>query len=135
MPSEVDPLLPQNEPAPEISGYGYPRRKQDSSEITYVDDPPSYDDPTDTRSTTSDDVTTKSALSTICGIFAIIVCFALVLSVFTHGSGKDNEPYQPRPIPRQPARTIEQRVSRILEDTPLIDGHNDLAIFLRFAYK
>jgi membrane dipeptidase len=134
MPSEVDPLLPRNEPAPEITGYGFSRRKQDSSEIIYVDDPPSYDDQADARSTTSNDVSTKSALSTICSLFGIVVFFALVLAALSPGGGRDGEPY-PRPVPRQPARTVEQRVSRILEDTPLIDGHNDLAIFLRFAYK
>jgi membrane dipeptidase len=135
MPSEVDPLLPQNEPAPEIIGYGFSRRKQDASEITYVDDPPSYDDQVDARSTTSNEVSTKSALSSIFSIFAVVVFFALVLSILSPGGGSDDQPYNPPPIHRQPARTIEQRVSRILEDTPLIDGHNDLAIFLRFAYK
>ncbi|KAF8850467.1 hypothetical protein BDZ45DRAFT_731541 [Acephala macrosclerotiorum] len=31
--------------------------------------------------------------------------------------------------------TVEQRVHRILSDTPLIDGHNDLAIVIRFAFE
>ena len=140
MPSELDPLLPRNEPAPEISGYGFSRRKQDSSEITYPDEPPTYDnDQADARSTTSHEVSTKSALSTICSIFFMVIFFALVLAFFSPGGEPGEEPhfpeYEPRPNPRQPARTIAQRVSRILEDTPLIDGHNDLAIFLRFAYK
>lgn len=135
MPSEVDPLLPQNEPAPEISGDGFPRRKQDSSEITYVDDPPSYDDQADARSTSSNDVSTKSALSTICSLFGLVVFFALVIVALSPGGGRDNEPSQPLPEPRRPARTIEQRVSAILQNTPLVDGHNDLAMFLRFAYK
>ncbi|XMA09559.1 hypothetical protein WAI453_002350 [Rhynchosporium graminicola] len=33
------------------------------------------------------------------------------------------------------SKTIEQRVNRILEDTPLIDGHNDLAIIIRAYYN
>ncbi|KAB5531311.1 microsomal dipeptidase precursor [Coniochaeta sp. 2T2.1] len=33
------------------------------------------------------------------------------------------------------SQTIEGRVSRILTQTPLIDGHNDLAILLRAIYK
>lgn len=135
MPSEVDPLLPQNEPAPEISGDGFPRRKQDSSEITYVDDPPSYDDQADARSTSSNDVSTKSALSTICSLFGLVVFFALVIVALSPGGGRDNEPSHPLPEPRRPARTIEQRVSAILQNTPLVDGHNDLAMLLRFAYK
>ncbi|TVY56101.1 Dipeptidase sirJ [Lachnellula cervina] len=32
-------------------------------------------------------------------------------------------------------QTIEQRVNKILTDTPLIDGHNDLAILIRFLYN
>lgn len=135
MPSEIDPLLPQNEPAPEIVGHGFSRRKQESSEITYVDDPPTYDDQEDARSTTSNDVSTKSALSSICSIFTVVVFFALVLTVLSPGGIRDRQPFRPEPVPRRPARTIQERVSRILEDTPLIDGHNDLAIFLRFAYK
>ncbi|KAI9841458.1 MAG: hypothetical protein M1837_000676 [Sclerophora amabilis] len=31
--------------------------------------------------------------------------------------------------------TIQNRVDRILSDTPLIDGHNDLAILIRFLYN
>jgi membrane dipeptidase len=135
MPSEVDPLLPQNEPAPEISGYGFPRRKQDSAEITYVDDPSSYDDQADARSTSSSDVSPKSALSTICSLFGLVVFFALVIAALSPRGGRDNEPSHPLPEPRRPARTIEQRVSMILQNTPLVDGHNDLAMFLRFAYK
>lgn len=135
MSSEVDPLLPRNEPAPEISGYGFSGRKQQSSEITYADEPPSYDDEADALSTTSNDVSAKSALNTICSIFSIVVFFALVFAALSQGGARNEQPSYPRPEPRQPARTIEQRVSRILQDTPLIDGHNDLAIFLRFAYK
>jgi membrane dipeptidase len=135
MPSEVDPLLPQNEPAPEIFGYGFPRRKQDSSEITYVDDPPSYDDQADAHSAASNDVSTKSALSTICSLFGLVVFFALVIAALSPSGGRDDAPSHPLPDPRRPAKTIEQRVSMILQNTPLVDGHNDLAIFLRFAYK
>ena len=142
MPSELDPLLPQNEPTPEITGYGFSRRKQDSTRTIYYDapQPPSYDDhPADAPPSTSNDVSTKSALSTICSLFAIVVFFALVLAVLSPDGGPDDEAhrpgYEPRPIHPQPAGTIEQRVAQILQDTPLIDGHNDLAIFLRFAYK
>ncbi|PQE17832.1 membrane dipeptidase protein [Rutstroemia sp. NJR-2017a WRK4] len=31
--------------------------------------------------------------------------------------------------------SVQERVNRILTDTPLIDGHNDLAILIRFAYN
>lgn len=140
MPSEIDPLLPQNESAPEISGYGFWSRAKNTSEITYTDEPPSYshDQAEDTRSISSTSASTSSALSTICGIFTIFIFFSLVIAALSPGGINGGEPpgrTNPEPIPRQPAKTIEQRVSRILEETPLIDGHNDLAIFLRFAYK
>lgn len=138
MSSEVDPLLPNNKPSPEISGYGYSRSKH-SSEIAYSDDPPSYDIEEDARSTSSSSSnSTSSTLSTICGLFSIVIFFALVISVLSPGGLKDDNPWtpsHPEPVPRRPARTIGQRVSNILDETPLIDGHDDLAIFLRFAYK
>ncbi|RDL41419.1 Dipeptidase [Venustampulla echinocandica] len=37
-----------------------------------------------------------------------------------------------KPLPSP--RTIEERVNKILTETPLIDGHNDLAIFIRYYY-
>ncbi|KAI1096873.1 putative dipeptidase [Rostrohypoxylon terebratum] len=32
-------------------------------------------------------------------------------------------------------KSVEQRVEKILSETPLIDGHNDFAIFIRFMYN
>ncbi len=137
MPSEVDPLLPRNEPAPEISGYGFSRLKH-SAEINYSDEPPTYDNGEDAQSVSSTSTSTRSALSTICSIFTIVVFFALVIAALSPGGLNDDNPSappQPEPVPRRPARTYEQRAASILNETPLIDGHNDLAIFLRFAYK
>ncbi|KAF2870359.1 renal dipeptidase family [Massariosphaeria phaeospora] len=41
---------------------------------------------------------------------------------------------EPAPYPTYPP-TLETRVQQILKETPLIDGHNDLAYFLRWAYS
>ncbi|KAI9759439.1 MAG: hypothetical protein M4579_002353 [Chaenotheca gracillima] len=53
------------------------------------------------------------------GIFTWIVWLAALFTL----SGDDSSFY-----------TIEDRVNMILSETPLIDGHNDLAIFIRFMY-
>ena len=142
MSSEVDPLLPRNQPAPEISGYGY-SKPNDSVEVNYEPNPPSYrhdngqqeedgEENDDTESVTS----SRSALSTICSIFTFVVLFAFIASIaLPLGRSGGNRRPSPEPIPGRPSSTINERVDEILNRTPLIDGHNDLAIFLRFAYK
>ncbi len=140
MSSEVDPLLPRNEPSPEISGYGYAKPNA-SVEVTDDDAPPSYwnddgheahEEDNDSSSTTS--TSTRSALSTFCSIFIFVLLFAFVASISLTGGLSNNQP-SPEPVPGRPSLTIEERVDEILNKTPLIDGHDDLAIFLRFAYK
>lgn len=141
MASEVDPLLPRGPSAPEISGYGFSMREQQNAEVTY--DTPSYyyhdaeedeeEQPTPAASST------KSALSTILAIFTAVVFFAFVMAALSPGGFEDSVP-SPYPAPphspgRSPAMTVRERAERILDEMPLIDGHNDLAIFLRFAYK
>ncbi len=140
MSSEADPLLPRDPPAPEISGYGFSKPKA-SVKANYEAGFPSYrhdngqvedEEDDDTNSITS----SKSALSTICGIFTIVVLFAFVASIaLPRGASGGNGQPSPEPVPRHPSSSINQRVDEILKGTPLIDGHNDLAIFLRFAYK
>lgn len=69
------------------------------------------------------------------------------LGISFYSSEVDNHPHnpwppsgsspavRPHPPPPQPHRTIEERVKSILQSTPLIDGHDDLAIFIRAQYK
>ena len=138
MVSELDPLLPRNEPSPEISGTGYSRQRS-SAEVTYTEASAYYhdgEDAEDAKSTASDTTSTKSALSNILSIFSTVVLFALIIAV-TSDRGLGLGQLAPEPVPHPPgnATAIEQRVFKILEETPLIDGHNDLAIYLRFAYK
>ena len=142
MSTEVDPLLPKNESSPEISGYGFQKRawysfgQKKSEEIHDENGGRQYgDDEEDARSTRSFATSTKSAMSTLCSIFSIVVFFALILSL---QSVDWNKPWQ-NPLPTPPKHddqlSLRVRALKILDNTPLIDGHNDLAIFLRFAYK
>ena len=148
--SEIDPLLPQNDPAPEIQGYGYSRYKgyegvQAAQE--YKEPPKQWEDivqPTqayqnqevededadDTRSTSMD--STKGALNRIIGFFSIVVFMGFIIAFLSPRTIVEDP--IPLPHPKIP-QTIEERVSAILEHTPLIDGHNDLATFIRRAYK
>lgn len=140
MSSEIDPLLPRGSSAPEITGYGFSRKEQPISEVTY--DTPSYyyrelQDEEEEQQTP--EASTQSALSTIIAIFTAVVFFAFVMVALSPGGFDDGTP-SPEPVPtrvpgRSPATTVRERADRILNETPLIDGHNDLAIFLRFAYK
>ncbi len=144
MASEADPLLPRNQPAPEISGFGF-SKPNPSSAVTYEGAPPSYQidddyqgDEQDNHSSSLESTTTRSTLSTIFSIFMFVVLFAFVASIALPGGLNDRwGGYQPspEPVPRHPSLIIEERVKNILHNTPLIDGHDDLAISLRFAYQ
>lgn len=140
MSSEVDPLLPRNPPAPEISGYGY-SKPNDSVKANYEAALPSHrndnaQEEDEENDGTNSILSSSSALSTICSIFTFVVLFAFIASIALPlgASGGNNQP-SPEPVPGHPLPTINERVDEILKNTPLIDGHNDLAIFLRFAYK
>ena len=132
---ELDPLLPQNDPAPEILGsttYGSRQVKRNRLASFEQPPPPAYAATNDAEDEQDSPMTsTRSALSTIISIFTVVVFFAFLALLL---SPDDESGISPLPRPR-PARTVEQRVSNILEGTPLIDGHNDLAIFVRGAYK
>ncbi|KAJ9623705.1 hypothetical protein H2204_011107 [Knufia peltigerae] len=134
--TEIDPLLPHNEPAPEIQGHGFSRyhgyagiqaQEHEPEVKRWPDD---GDEQDDARS-----VTTRAARSASEGIgllFMMIVFFMVVLAVLRPKFGDEKKPL---PLPTKPPQTIADRVSNILSHTPLIDGHNDLAIFIRFAYQ
>lgn len=124
---EIDPLLPQVEPAPEISGYGTKPSPTRPLAYEQQDSLPTYeqqDEILDGRSTA------RRALSSLSGIFTIVVFFAFVALML----GPTDWQTRP-PIPPGRHATIEERVDHILHETPLFDGHNDLAILIRGAYK
>ncbi|KAJ4505942.1 hypothetical protein HRR83_008457 [Exophiala dermatitidis] len=133
--SELDPLLPQNEPAPEIQGYGVSSKRTPGKVNSYEAQP--YDWKDGEQANDDDDsqslplTSARSALSTIVSIFTIVVFVGFVIALL----GPSLQDHNPLPVPKKPPRTIPDRVSAILERTPLLDGHNDLAIYIRAAYK
>ncbi|KAI9851288.1 MAG: hypothetical protein M1830_006911, partial [Pleopsidium flavum] len=117
MPSELDPLLPRNQPAPEISDDGFLKQANNRYEGLGDSPPPSS--------------IVRSSLRTFCALFTIVVSFALVIALVFPGrlrSPTDNRQEDNN-------TTIAARVDKLLSDTPLIDGHNDLATLIRYLYK
>lgn len=146
--SELDPLLPHNEPAPEIQGHGYSRYRGYEGFQTSQD----YNDPWQQRKETvhvqrgtqdenADDEdtqslsmeSTKAALNRVIGFFSVVIFMGFVIA-FLSPRVADPEPRPPYTPPKRP-HTIQDRVTAILDHTPLIDGHVDLAIFIRGAYQ
>ncbi|RDW77241.1 dipeptidase-2 [Coleophoma cylindrospora] len=107
--SEQDPLLPKDKPAPEIHGSR----------------------PTSVKSIENEESSAKRRFDGLMALFAGI-CALLLFSVLVYPDSLGRTPSEgQKPLPK----TLEQRVSRILATTPLIDGHNDLAILVRFLYN
>ncbi|KAI1614427.1 membrane dipeptidase [Exophiala viscosa] len=133
--TEVDPLLPHNEPAPEIQGYGFSRYRgyegiqssETDAEEKARNESNEEDDDAQSFSTTS----TKSALNGLASLFTAVVFVAILVALLSPKLRNEN----PLPLPTKPPTSLKDRVSAILDGTPLIDGHNDLAIFIRGAYK
>ncbi|KAI4202887.1 MAG: hypothetical protein LQ350_002258 [Teloschistes chrysophthalmus] len=131
MPSEIDPLLPNknDESAPEISDNGFRnvRREQRPSHLEQDDerdkDPDKEPSPSDAA---------PSPLRTFGALFAIVVGLGLLIAWFAtlHSSG----PAAPT-APRHHSKNVAERVNDILSSNPLIDGHNDLAILIRYMYN
>ncbi|KIX00175.1 uncharacterized protein Z518_10313 [Rhinocladiella mackenziei CBS 650.93] len=132
--SELDPLLPRNPPAPEIQGHGYSVYRQPTDIRSSESDlfpQKSWNVEDEDEDTQSIMTSTRSALNTIGLIFTTVVLIALVFAFLR----PDIADHRPIPVPKAPPRTIADRVSAILDGTPLFDGHNDLAIFIRGAYN
>ncbi|KAI9814739.1 MAG: hypothetical protein M1827_003005 [Pycnora praestabilis] len=115
MPSELDPLLPKNKPAPEITQDGdlpdeqYEYHGQDH-------------EPQSSR---------RLNLNRISIIFVAFSSLFFLAAILVPG-GLTSRWQDPEP-PKD-ATTVEERANQILSETPLIDGHNDLAITIRFTY-
>ncbi|PMD31970.1 hypothetical protein L207DRAFT_500327 [Hyaloscypha variabilis F] len=114
--SERDPLLPNDKQAPEIQG----SRPQSFKDVTVSDTELGHTQ----QPEASNDEQTSSTFNDILVLF-VGLCFFLTLGfMFVPDDALGG--WQPGP------RTIEQRVNKILTNTPLIDGHNDLAILITF---
>ncbi|KAA6416086.1 MAG: membrane dipeptidase [Lasallia pustulata] len=118
MPSEVDPLLPKVEPAPEISGHGYSQTARGQ-----------FEPAEDAEDEGTPPKAGASALKSIVGLFTVVVGFALVIALLVPGGlGSVWK------APKNDRLTVRARVDKIMTETPLIDGHNDLAILIRYLY-
>ncbi|KAH6663678.1 membrane dipeptidase-domain-containing protein [Halenospora varia] len=116
---ETDPLLPNDKGAPEIHG----SRAQSIKDVyTTNEELQALNDDDNRRSKPSSEIWPQ--IFGIC--LALSICFILLRQSLYDDVGKH---FRPQP------RTVEARVSRILKETPLIDGHNDLAILIRFLYN
>ena len=104
MPSEEDPLLPNNEPAPEISGYGYSKASRGQFEAAQD---PEYEETLQQAG--------ASPLKFILALFMVVVGFALFLALLVP-SGLGSAPKSPK----NESLTIRARVDKILTATPLI---------------
>ncbi|KAL8949321.1 MAG: hypothetical protein Q9222_004560 [Ikaeria aurantiellina] len=130
MPSELDPLLPQNEPAPEISGNGSHKPVQRSRDRNIIIQEARDDGASDSDLSSSE--TGSSALRTTLGIFATVVGLGLLMAWLS--SSGFHQGQRPSTTPIAPSRNLSARVDTILSKNPLIDGHNDLAFLIRYKY-
>ena len=135
MPSETDPLLPNNDPAPEIVGEGFSRK---TSKAEYRKE--RLSDTVEVIGQSGDDSSPAEAglgaspLRSIFTIFTIVIGFAFAISVLIRGRsvGPDQAPEVGQPkVPT----AIANRVDRILSENPLLDGHNDFAMMIRHLYN
>ncbi|KAK3326557.1 membrane dipeptidase [Apodospora peruviana] len=83
-------------------------------------------------STPNKDTSRRRASFRLCALLSFLFLSLLFVWPASHclhriRNGSHAGPVEPE--------SIEQRVKRILTETPLIDGHNDLAILLRFVYN
>ncbi|KUJ07729.1 membrane dipeptidase-like protein [Mollisia scopiformis] len=117
--TEQDPLLPKDEQAPEVMGSRPTSLKSFydvETEANIAENEGEDEDDFDPKRHLVNDVMAM--------IFGIALLFSIVFIFLPNGFWGD------KPGPQ----TVEQRVHRILTDTPLIDGHNDFAILIRFYF-
>ncbi|KAL8731766.1 MAG: hypothetical protein Q9166_003213 [cf. Caloplaca sp. 2 TL-2023] len=127
MPSEIDPLLPQNDASPEISGNGYrPHRSERQSHISKKTE-------NGEEAIEKSNKSNKSALHSIVGIFTFVVGIALLITWLSTAGLRDRRGPLDAPVPPDP--NLSERVHRLLSDNPLIDGHDDLAFLIRYIYR
>ena len=112
MPSELDPLLPKNKPAPEISGDGFDHNA------------PEIQDPEEQKRRVVDEedlnmVSSSSPLRTLVTLFTVVVGFGILLSLLVPGGLGISWPWGK---PSKGSTNIQERVSKIMRENPLI-GH------------
>ena len=124
MPQETDPLLPNNEAAPEIVGYGFSHKQKTGSKSDQHQYPSHVVEAVEEDNGKGADTrlgTNTAPLTTILTIFTVVVCFGLFLSILISGqNGKAVK--APQDSPPKRASSIASRVESILSENPLI-GH------------
>jgi len=122
MPSETDPLLPQGNSAPEITGYGfsqgshpkYHHKGKDIENEVFVEEAE------DAGGESFDQInTTSSPLRTLLSLFLIVVLFGLSIALLVP-KGLGDRWQGPTDDPPTNPQTIEARVNKILSENPLI---------------
>ena len=115
MPSETDPLLPQGNSTPEITGYGFSKfSKAQPNDQSHDDDDSSGKN--GSKKETNQRYRGASPLRTMILLFAIVVGIAFVITLTVRGprAPTDKEPED------DSRTTTKARVDRILSETPLI---------------
>ena len=130
----MDPLLPNNEPAPEITGQGFSRRSKKGQREEVC---PSYtaeiSQESEDKAPVNNDDAGVSPMRRVLIVFIIVVGFMLAISSLFTSRLRSDQP--PLINPSKPSRAIEARVKKLLTENPLIDGHNDLAILIRWLHR
>ena len=122
MPSETDPLRPNNPPAPEIVGYGYSRKPQlqdEEPQDHYRSHNVEISDHEASREKEAQAYTDISPLRTYLTIFSTVVCFGLVLSLLITGEWRKTAKV-PEKLHRSQPSSIAARVEKLLSEHPLI---------------
>lgn len=117
MPTEFDPLLPRDKPAPEISGYGYSKTPNEQ----YQERQEQQQEENDENAPKQDYQATISPLRAILALFTITVLFAIFIALLVPGGLGS--------LWEGPAKnetvSFKARAEKIMSETPLI-GHSNL---------
>ncbi len=120
MATETDPLLPQGNSAPEITGHGFSqglnpdykyKNKAVENEV--------FTEEAEEAGDESSDNTTSSPLRTLFSLFCIVVLFAFSITLLIP-KGLGDRWQGPKDEPHTNPQTIEARVNKILSENPLI---------------
>ena len=114
-PSETDPLLPQGNTAPEISGYGFSKstKTHDQARHQLIHQSKDVDDK-GSQQTSQRDVD-LSPFRILVALFIIVIGFAIFIVFLLRGAW--NAPWQ---APGNESSSIQARVDKILMENPLI---------------
>ena len=123
-PSISDPLLPQGESAPEISGHGFsnrPKRDYGTHQVEVMDRAEEYETKNEEQAVQSSE--NMPVLRILITMFMIVVGFAAFVTLLFPKTFD-----VPWHSPKSGPSSIKARVDKILSETPLI-GHFFLSIW------